>query len=248
VHVVAGREVAAVGDLHGKRIAFPAGDGAAQFTASDILKRLGLVVESVPMHPADALEAVRGGKLAAVLLLGAKPMAQVSALPKDGSLRLLSLPIQALPGEGYAPAVFLAEDYPALIPPGTIVETVAVSAVLMANRSGDDAGRRVARHTPALLAAIGTLAASERHPSWHDVNLGAVLPGWLRVEAAEKWLSMAAAQRKQKLKGASEPPRAVKPEKPVRSSALTAPQKRKKLLDEFEAWARQTAAGQSAPE
>jgi TRAP-type uncharacterized transport system substrate-binding protein len=248
VHVVAGRAIAAVGDLRGKRIAIPAGDGAVQFTASDILKRLGLLVESVPMAPADALEAVRSGKLAAVLLVGAKPMVQVSALPKDGILRLLSLPIQALAGEGYAPAVLLPEDYPALIPPGTIVETVAVGAVLMGNRSGDDAGRRVARHTPALLAAIGTLAASERHPSWHDVNLGAVLPGWPRVEAAEKWLSVAAAQRKQELKGAFEPPRAVKPEKPVKSSALPAPQKGKKLLDEFEAWARQTADGQSAPE
>ena len=220
VHVVAGREIAAIGDLRGKRIAIPAGDGTVQFTASDILKRLDLAVESVPMEPADALEEVRDGKLAAVLLVGVKPMVQVSALPKDGSLRLLSLPIQALPADGYAPAVFLPEDYPALIPPGAIVETVAVSAVLMAKRSADEAGRRVARHMPALLAAIGALAASERHRSWRDVNLGAVLPGWLRVEAAEKWLSVAVAQRKQQLKGApvsvSRPPVAQKPVKSYR--------------------------------
>jgi uncharacterized protein len=116
--------------------------------------------------------------------------------------------------------------------------------VLMANKS-DEATRRIARHTPALLAAIGTLAASERHPCWRDVNLSAVLPGWFRVEAAEKWLTEAVAQRKQQLKGASEPARAVKP---VKSSALAAPQDRKKLFDEFEAWAAQSAALQSAPE
>ena len=121
---------------------------------------------------------MRDGKIAAALLVGGKPLAQVSALPKDGSLRLLSLPFQALPGEGYVPAVFVPEDYPALIPPGAIVETVAVGAVLMANRRATRPARRIARHTPALLAAIGTLAVSQRHPKWREVNLGAVLPGW----------------------------------------------------------------------
>lgn len=244
VHVIAGRDIAAIDDLRGRKVAVPSGDGTVQFTASDIFKRLGIAVESVPMEPADALEQVRDGKIAAVLLVGGKPLAQVSALPKDGSLRLLSLPFQALPGESYVPAVFVAEDYPALIPPGAIVETVAVGAVLMANKS-DEAARRLARHTPALLAAIGTLAASQHHPSWRDVNLSAVLPGWFRVEAAEKWLTEAVAQRKQQLKGVSEPPRAMKP---VKSSALAAPQNRKKLFDEFESWARQSAAAQSAPE
>jgi TRAP transporter TAXI family solute receptor len=249
VHVVAGREIAAIGDLRGKRIGIPAGDGTVQFTAADILKRLGLGVESVPMEPADALEEVRGGTLAAVLLVGVKPMVQVSAVAKDGSLRLLSLPIQALPAEAYAPAVFLPEDYPALIPPGAIVETVAVSAVLMAHRSADEAGRRVARHMPALLTAIGALAASERHPSWRDVNIGAVLPGWVRVEAAQKWLSVAVAQRKQQLKGA--PASASGPllaQKPVKSSGLSEPNSRRKLLDEFEAWSRQSDDARSAPE
>jgi TRAP-type uncharacterized transport system substrate-binding protein len=246
VHVIAGRGIAAIGDLARNKVAVPSGDATAEFTAGDIFKRLGIAVECVPMEPAAAFEQVRAGKIAAVLLVGGKPLAEISALPKDGSLRLLSLPFQALPGEGYVPAVFVAEDYPALIPPGAIVETVAVGAVLMANKSGDDAGRRIAKHTPALLAAIGALAASERHPSWRDVNLSAVLPGWLRIEAAEKWLSEAVAQRRQELKGASQSPRA---EKPLKSTALTAPHRHsKKLLDEFEDWARQSAAAQSAPE
>jgi uncharacterized protein len=244
VHVIAGRDIAAIGDLSGKKVAVPAGDGTVQFTAGDIFKHLAVAVESVPMDPAEALEQVRDGKIAAVLLVGGKPLPQVSALPKDGSLHLLSLPLQSLPGEGYVPAVFVAEDYPALIPPGAIVETVAVGAVLMASKSGEEA-RRIAKHTPALLGAIGTLAASERHLRWRDVNLGAVLPGWIRSEAAEKWLSEAFAQRKQQLKGVSEPPRAMKP---VKSTALTAPKERKKLFDEFEAWSSQSAVVEAAPE
>jgi TRAP-type uncharacterized transport system substrate-binding protein len=243
VHVIAGRDIAAVGDLRDKKVAVPAGDGTVQFTASDVFKHLAIAVESVPMDPAEALRQVRDGRIAAVLLLGGKPLAQVSALPKDGSLHLLSLPFQSLPGEGYVPAVFVDEDYPALIPPGAIVETVGVGAVLMASKSGEEA-RRIAKHTPALLTAIGTLAASDRHLRWRDVNLGAVLPGWFRNDAAEKWLSEAFAQRKQQLKGIPEPPRAVKTAK---STALTAPKERKKLFDEFEAWSSQSAA-EASPE
>jgi hypothetical protein len=113
----------------------------------------------------------------------------------------------------------------------------------MASKSGEEA-RRIAKHTPALLTAIGTLAASDRHLRWRDVNLGAVLPGWFRNDAAEKWLSEAFAQRKQQLKGIPEPPRAVKTAK---STALTAPKERKKLFDEFEAWSSQSAA-EASPE
>jgi hypothetical protein len=64
-----------------------------------------------------------------------------------------------------------------------------------------------------------------------------------------KWLSVAVAQRKQQLKGApvrvSGPPVA---QKPVKSSGLAAPNARRKVLDEFETWARQSAGVQSAPE
>jgi TRAP-type uncharacterized transport system substrate-binding protein len=244
VHVIAGHGIAAIGDLGGRKVAVPAGDGTVTFTAGDILKRLGISVETVAMDPADALEEVREGKIAAVVLVGCKPLVQVSALPKDGSLRLLSLPFQALLDHGYVPAVFVAEDYPALIPPGAIVETVAVGAVLMASKGGEET-RRIARHTPALLAAIGTLASSRSHQSWRDVNLGTVLPGWYRVEAAERWLSQALAQRKQQLKQGSEPPRA---RKSVKSTAVSRPPDRKKLFDEFDAWARQSAAAQSVSE
>src|SRR5262245_10746565 len=146
VHVVAGTGIAAVGDLAGKRVAVPVDDGTAQFTLTDIFQRLGIAVDSVPMAPADALDEVRAGTVAAAVLVGGKPLDQVAALPKDGSLHLLSVPFPLLPADAYAPAVLRAEDYPALIPPDTLVETVAVSAVLVAAR-GEDAARRVAKHT-----------------------------------------------------------------------------------------------------
>jgi TRAP-type uncharacterized transport system substrate-binding protein len=242
VHVIAGAGVNAIGDLAGKRVAVPAEDGTAQFTAGDIFQRLGLAVEAVPMTPADALEKVRTGGVAAAVLVGGKPLGLVAGLPKDGSVRLLSLPFAVLPEDAYAPAVLLPEDYPALVPPGAIVETVAVSAVLIAGR-GEDSHRRVTRHTPAVLEAIARLAISKRHPKWKDVNLGAVLPGWLRAESAEAWLRRAAAQRKAALQEPAEPP--PRPSVRVKSSDLGAA-RRKKLLAEFDDWARKSAVVEEA--
>jgi TRAP-type uncharacterized transport system substrate-binding protein len=242
VHIVAGSGVNAVGDLAGKRVAVPADDGTAQFTASDILQRLGLAVDSVPMPPADALEKVRTGGVAAAVLVGGKPLDQVAALPKDGSVRLLSLPFAVLPEHTYAPAVLSPEDYPALVPPGTLVETVAVSAVLIAGKGGES-HRRVARHTPAVLEAIARLAISKRHPKWKDVNLGAVLPGWLRVESAEAWLRRAAEQRKAALREPAEAP--ARPSVRVKSPDLGAA-RRKKLLAEFDDWARKSSVIEEA--
>jgi TRAP-type uncharacterized transport system substrate-binding protein len=244
VHVVAGQAISAIGDLRGKRVAVPSRDGAAQFTVGDIFRRLDIAIESVPLEPADAIEGVRSGAVEAAVLVGGKPLTQMSSLAKDGSVRLLTLSSPALPSDSYAPAVLLAEDYPALIPPGSLVETIAVSAVLVAGKGGDESARRVARHTPAVLDAIAKLAVSQRHPKWRDVNLGAVLPGWSRLDAAEKWLTQAFAQRREVLQDQLD--EFLRAGNPVKASHLSVP-RRKKLLDDFEAWARKSVSGELDP-
>jgi uncharacterized protein len=245
VHVIVGPDIASPADLKGGRIAIPPGDGTVQFTAKDVLQRLGIAFEEVQMEAADAVREVRAGTLAAALLVAGKPVPLVSMLPKDGRLRLLSLSFQKPPGEGegYAPAVLLPDDYPALIPPGAIVETVAVGAVLMASKETDESVRRVARHAPAVLDAIARLAVSQRHPKWREVNVGAVLPGWSRVHAADVWLARANAQRREALQ--SQFDEFLRAEKRLKPSDLSDPQKRK-LFDEFQAWARNSVTSERA--
>ena len=133
VHLLVGRGVASIEDLRGKQIGVPADDGTAQFTAEDLFGRLKFRVELVAANPADAIDKVRAGNLAAVLLVGGKPMPRLAGLPRDGSVRLLDLSFARSLDEAYSPAVLVADDYPALVPPGQIVETLAVSPVLLTN-------------------------------------------------------------------------------------------------------------------
>ncbi len=67
--------------------------------------------------------------------MAGKPSPLLAGVPKDGSIRLLALPFTPAMEDGYVPAAFRADDYPMLIPDGLVVESVAVSAVLMAHNA-----------------------------------------------------------------------------------------------------------------
>ncbi len=183
--------------------------------------------------------------IAAAVLVAGKPVRLCRGLPKDGSLRLLSLPLSAALGEGYSPAVLLAEDYPALIPPEAIVETVAVRAILVANsdKGGEETARRIARHVPALFDAISRLAVSQSHTKWKDVNLGAVLPGWT-PRAGGRGVAeqgVRAADGTSCRANSTSSCASARSPRPRELSAV----RRKKLFDEFQSWARKSITSET---
>ena len=90
IHILAGRTIASLEDLRGKKIAIPRHDANAEFSVNDLLQRLGIEAEVVAMAVPDAIDEVRSGAVAALVLMGGKPLRTVASLPKDGSLRLLA--------------------------------------------------------------------------------------------------------------------------------------------------------------
>jgi uncharacterized protein len=246
VHLLVGRSVGSIEDLRGKQIAVPADDGTAQFTAEDLFGRLQLGAELVTASPADAIDKVRAGSLAAVLLVGGKPLPQLARLARDGSVRLLNLSFARSFDEAYSPAVLVADDYPALIPPGQMVETLSISPVLLttSGKGSEETARRVAKVVPVLFGALSGLALSDRHPKWRDVNLAATLPGWSRFAAAEEWLAEARAQRAGSLQKRFED--FLRLTRQPGATDLSAAEQ-KKLFDEFVGWTRKSLgdAGQS---
>ena len=246
VHLLAGSRVDSVDGLRGQRVGVARDDGNARFTARDLFERLGVAPDLVDVRPADALEQVRNGTLAAALLVGGKPLEIMAHLPKDGRLRLLHLPFPPGMEQAYIPASLRAEDYPALIPPGLSVETVAVSAILMANtgRGYEESARRLARFVPELFSGIAELSLARRHPKWRELNIAAPLPGWTRLPAAEEWLRAAREQQAAALQKGFD-----KFIDSMRSAGGRdiAPAERKKLLEEFVNWTRKSVGTTKVP-
>ena len=239
MHLLAGRDVEFVEALSGKKVAVPLADGNALFAAIDVLQRLGIKAEVLQMDPVSAMDQIRSGDIAAALLVGGKPLALVSGLPKDGSFRLLSLRSTLTSDAGYAPAVLRAEDYPTLIPPGAVVETVSLTAILLARsmRDSEEAYARIEKFVPLFFRGLTELAGPPRHPKWGDVNLGASLPGWARFAPAQQWLDSAKTQQAAWLQKSFEEFLRTN----ASGTALMSPSQRQKLFDEFVDWTRKPA-------
>jgi uncharacterized protein len=160
IHILVGPGAYSIENLSGKKIAVPPEDGNPEFTVRDLLRRLHIEAEVVKVAAADAIDEIRSGTLAALVLVGGKPLRLVAGLPKDGSLRLLALPSTQALGDVYSPSSFRADDYPALIPDGQTIETVSVGAVLVANNTvkSEESNGRIARFVPAFFGALSELA------------------------------------------------------------------------------------------
>jgi TRAP-type uncharacterized transport system substrate-binding protein len=193
IHVLAGPGVATIQDLGGRKVAVPADDGNTEFTVRDLLRRLRIEAEIVKAAAADAIDDVRSGTFAALVLVGGKPLRFAAALPKDGALRLLPVPSRETLGEAFSPGSFTASDYPTLIPGEQTIDTVSVAVVLVANKTpaADESSQRIARFVPAFFGSMSDLAGPRWHPKWGEVNLAATLDKWSRVPTAKEWLDNA---------------------------------------------------------
>ena len=243
VHILVGPGAYSIENLSGKKIAVPPEDGNAEFTVRDLLRRLRIDAEVVKVAAADAIDDVRSGALAALVLVGGKPLRFVAALPKDGSLRLLALPATQTLGDGYSPSSLRADDYPALIPDEQTIETVSVGTVLVANNTAksEESNGRVARFVPAFFGALPELASPRRHPKWGEVNLAATLGKWSRFPAAKDWLDKTLLEQTASVQSAFD--EFLRANGPAGLPARP-PEERRQLFEEYLKWTR-SATGAS---
>jgi len=177
-------------DLAGKKVNFSDVGSGTQLSTRDIFEKLGIKPVEVNMGQGDAFEALKRGEIAATILIAGKPTGSTAKLKAQEGFRILPVafdkPLQA----DYLPATLTHEDYPGLIAPGQKVETIAVSAVLIAFNwpKGTDRYRRIQKFVDTFFPRLGEFQKAPRHPKWKEANLAAVLPGWKRFEGAEEWL------------------------------------------------------------
>lgn len=189
VHVLARREISALADLDGRKVAIGKLDSGNYLTASLILDILRLKqVERIAINPDQALPKLLAGEIDAFFYVSGAPT-RLFADPSIDAQRFHLLPITEAPLLAtYSAARIDAATYPFQPEP---VDVVAVKAVLM---TYDYVPSRSAYHRQSCAAASDMASLiltnldrlrSEGHPKWKDVDLAAIPPGW-KVSACVK--------------------------------------------------------------
>lgn len=190
VHVLARADIGKLSDLAGREVNFGPPGSASAATSAALFKALHVEVEPSSLDITAAIERLKEGAIAAVVVVGGKPSPIVGAVPPNAGIHLLPVTFGVPLEAAYLPTRLGSNDYPNLIEPGGEVPTVATGLVLLAVTSddGSDAALRVARFVETVFPRFAELQAQGHHPKWREVNLAASLPGFKRNAAAASWL------------------------------------------------------------
>jgi TRAP-type uncharacterized transport system substrate-binding protein len=243
LHVFVGPDIKSMKDLEGKAVNFNTVGTAAAYSGPIIFRQLGIKVDAQFIPHNVAMAAMRKGesKFAATVWVSSKPLAPFlkGSFPPGYKF----LPVEYTDKlEYYFPAYLESKDYPALIPEGERVETIAVPAVLAVYDWPADTDRynRVSRLVDYLVDRFPRLQNPPYHPKWKDVNLAGKVPGWERFGPME-------AKLKQMTSAIPQPPASAPRQKIdhalARAQAARAapndPREQERLFQQFIEWTKQ---------
>jgi TRAP transporter TAXI family solute receptor len=186
VHILARPGINSLADLAGQAVNIDVAGSGTAMTATLLFDLLGIRIRPVQDSQDVGLTRLQAGEIAAMVFVAGKPARLFASIPPGSGLRFLPVPATDTLIETYLPSSLAATDYPALIPDGQGVETIAVGAVMAvyAWQPGTERHRKVARFVEAFQAKFPAFLRPPRHPKWRDVNLAAQVPGWVRFNAA----------------------------------------------------------------
>jgi TRAP-type uncharacterized transport system substrate-binding protein len=190
MHVLARTDITLIEDLRGKKVSFGPGGSASSLTGTIVFQRLGVQVEQVLYDNPTALQKLKSGELAALVRVIGKPIDFFAKIPANSGLHFVPIPFSKTFADYYTVGELTSKEYPALVPPGQSVDTIAAPAVLAVFNwwKGSDRYRRIERFVEGLFTKWDKFREPPRHPKWRDVNLAATVPGWTRWSVAEEIL------------------------------------------------------------
>ena len=192
MHVIvrADSGISMIDQLAGRKVNFSDIGSGTQVSAREIFGKLEIQVQEVNVTPADGLEKLKKGEIAAAIQIAGKPTAATERLKSADGFRILPVPYRKALQADYLPATLTAADYPGLIEPNQTVDTIAVDAVLIAFNwpKGTDRYRRIQKFVDNFFPKLADFQKAPRHPKWKEANLAATLVGWKRFEGADEWL------------------------------------------------------------
>jgi hypothetical protein len=200
LHIFVRPEINSLKDLEGKAVNFNTEGTAAAYSGPLIFERLGIKVDArFDPHTNAMQEMKKGDKYAATVWISSKPLAPFLKGQWPQGFKFLPVPY-ADSLEYYLPAYLEHDDYPALIPQGNRIATIAVPAVLAVYDWPADTERyrRMVRFVDYLFDRLPKLQNEPGyHKTWKDVSLAATVPGWQRFEPLTERLEKAAQTNRQ---------------------------------------------------
>jgi uncharacterized protein len=191
VHIVARMDIKTIRDLAGKKIMSERNLG--YFSVRAIFDRLNITADvDFKTDDAAGLQKLLSGEADAWIVSAGKVAPIVRNIKNDdGKLHFVPVPYERSLQDIYLPSAFTNAEYPNLVAPGTAVDTVAASTLLMVYNwpPGSERYNRVAKFVDALFSKLEQFHSPARHPKWRDVSLIASVAGLQRFKAAEDWLA-----------------------------------------------------------
>jgi uncharacterized protein len=196
-HVLARTDIQSYSDLAGTKVNFWKPLSITALAAENIFRVLGINVIPTNFDNDVAIEKLRTGEISAVVRMGGAPQNDYVGVKTQDGFHLVPLTDANLSKERfsklmelYIPTALRHEQYPQLIPEGELVPTVASSVVLAvyAWPQGSNDYQRIANFVNDFFDNIDRFSDPSRHPKWNEVNLAAIVPGWVRFRPAQQWL------------------------------------------------------------
>jgi TRAP transporter TAXI family solute receptor len=186
IHILARKEIVSLNDLNGKPVATGAVGSGAEMTAADLLDMCHVAPNIIHEGPLAALDHLRHGEIAAMFVVGGKPVPILQGIEAGSLLHFLPIPLNAQLVDSYLPTSLDRQSYPNLVPAGPPVDTVAVGSVLVTLSTPSDTARakRVNRFVDTLFDRFDQFRLPGFHPKWREVNLSAQVQGWVRYPEA----------------------------------------------------------------
>jgi uncharacterized protein len=192
VHVCARPEIQSLSDLQGKPVNIDVDGAGTNLTARAVLKILGITPDLRTDEPGIGQEKLKRGEIAANIYAAGKPVRLFATAPAGTGLHFIPIPSNEEIEKVYVPGGLLTHaEYPTLVPEDAPVETVGVGVTLAVFgwQPGSVRYRNLVSFVDAFFTKFPELLKPPHHPAWHNVNLVAAQPGWIRFPAAEAWLA-----------------------------------------------------------